>query len=246
VARGIESILATPEDRSQNSGVIARRLVGELHPYGRELLVLALYIVVGAVTQAGGPWLISQAIDQDIIHPNPDGLALHMLALFLVYLIGTFASRAQVYRVGAVGQKVLAGLRARLFDQFQHLPLGYFDRHPIGDLMSRVINDVDTINQLLSQGLTQLVGSLFSLIGILIAMLFLNVPLALVSFLVIPVMLLTTSFFAKPRRSIAPTRTSLVSGRATGPIAMPTCRRSRSPRHFRRRLTCSAPCRPRW
>ncbi len=158
-------------------------------------------IRVPAFTQAGGPWLISQAIDQDIIHPNPGGLALHMLALFLVYLIGTFASRAQVYRVGAVGQKVLAGLRARLFDQFQHLPLGYFDRHPIGDLMSRVINDVDTINQLLSQGLTQLVGSLFSLIGILIAMLFLNVPLALVSFLVIPVMLLTTSFFANRARS---------------------------------------------
>src|SRR5258705_410597 len=103
-----------------------------------------------------------------------------MVALFFVYLIGTFASRGQVYRVGAIGQKVLTELRARLFDQFQHLPLGYFDRRPIGDLMSRVMNDVDTINGLVGQGLTQLVGSLFSLVGIVIAMLFLNVPLALV------------------------------------------------------------------
>src|SRR3712207_8322975 len=77
-------------------------------------------------------------------------------------------------------------MRARIFDRLQHLPLGFFDRRPVGDLMSRAVNDVDTLNQLLSQGLTQLLGSLFSLIGIIIAMLVLNWRLALVSFLIIP------------------------------------------------------------
>ncbi|HLZ10403.1 MAG TPA: ABC transporter ATP-binding protein, partial [Chloroflexota bacterium] len=196
---------------------VGRRLIGELGPYRRELLTLAGYIVVGALAQAGGPWIISQAIDQDILHPNPGGLALRMAALFAVYLIGTWASRGQVYRVGAVGQKVLANLRARLFDQFQHLPLGYFDRHPVGDLMSRVINDVDTINGFLGQGLTQLVGSLFSLIGIVIAMLFLNVTLALVCFLVIPAILLTTSFFSDRARS-AFRRTRETVGNVTADI----------------------------
>src|SRR2546427_352691 len=108
---------------------------------------------------------------------------------------------------GPPGQRVLAGLRAPLFEQFQHLPLGYFDRRPVGDLMSRVLNDVDTINQLLSQGLTQLLGSLFSLAGIIVAMLFLNPRLALVSFTIIPVMLLATSYFAKrARRAFRATR----------------------------------------
>jgi ATP-binding cassette subfamily B protein/subfamily B ATP-binding cassette protein MsbA len=91
-------------------------------------------------------------------------------------------------------------MRARIFDCLQHLPLGYFDRRPVGDLMSRVTNDVDTLNQLFSQGLTQLLGSLFSLVGIIVAMLFLNWNLALACFTIIPVMLFLTSFFARRAR----------------------------------------------
>src|SRR5205085_398569 len=130
-----------------------------------------------------------------------------LLLLLAVYVIGALATRGQVYRVGATGQRVLAALRARLFEQFQHLPLGYFDRRPVGDLMSRVLNDVDTMNQLLSQGLTQLLGSLFSVVGIIVAMLVLNPRLALVSFTIIPVMLLATTYFAKrARRAFRATR----------------------------------------
>ena len=154
--------------------------------------------------------MISQAIDRDILRHDPTGLARTMLLLLAVYVIGALATRGQVYRVGATGQRVLAALRARLFEQFQHLPLGYFDRQPVGDLMSRVLNDVDTMNQLLSQGLTQLLGSLFSLVGIIVAMLVLNLRLALVSFTIIPVMLLATTYFAKrARRAFRATRESV-------------------------------------
>jgi ATP-binding cassette, subfamily B, multidrug efflux pump len=98
-------------------------------------------------------------------------------------------------------------MRERIFERLQRLPLRYFDRHPVGDLMSRVTNDVDTLNQLLSQGITQLLGSLFSLIGIVVAMLILDWRLALVSFAIIPVMLLTNVFFARrARRAFRTTR----------------------------------------
>jgi ATP-binding cassette, subfamily B, multidrug efflux pump len=123
-----------------------------------------------------------------------------MLLLFGVYVVGAIASRGQVYQVGSIGQNLLASMRARIFDRLQHLPLRYFDRRPVGDLMSRVTNDVDTLNQLFSQGLTQLLGSLFSLIGIVVAMLFLNWNLALACFAIIPIMLLLTSFFARRAR----------------------------------------------
>ena len=103
-------------------------------------------------------------------------------------LIGALATRGQVYRVGRVGQSVIASLRARLFARLQRLPLSFFDRQPVGDLVSRVANDVDTLNQLLSQGLTQLLGSLFSLAGIIVVMVVLNPRLALVSFTTLPVM----------------------------------------------------------
>jgi ATP-binding cassette, subfamily B, multidrug efflux pump len=157
-------------------------------------------VVLGAVAQAGGPWLIGRAIDRHILEGDASGLARTMAMLLAVYALGTFASRGQVYGVGTVAQRLLASLRARIFDRLQHLPLRFFDRRPIGDLMSRVTNDVDTLNQLFSQGLTQLLGSIFSLIGILVAMLVLQWNLALACFAVIPVMLLTTAFFARRAR----------------------------------------------
>jgi ATP-binding cassette, subfamily B, multidrug efflux pump len=156
--------------------------------------------VLGAVAQAGGPWLIGRAIDRYILHGDTAGLSRTMLFLLGIYVLGTVASRGQVYQVGSIGQGLLASMRARIFDRLQHLPLRYFDRQPVGDLMSRVTNDVDTLNQLFSQGLAQLLGSLFSLIGIVVAMLFLDWNLALACFTIIPVMLFLTSFFARRAR----------------------------------------------
>ncbi len=189
-----------PQERARDRGATARRLFGELGPYRGGILVGLAFTLLGAVGQALGPYLIGRAIDHAILRGDRAGLGRTMIALFVVYGVGALASRMQVWQVGAIGQNVLATMRARLFDRLQCLPLGFYDSRPVGDLMSRVINDVDTLNQLLSQGLVQLLGALFSLVGILVAMLALNVPLALVSFLIIPVMLLTTTYFARRAR----------------------------------------------
>ncbi|HEV2742427.1 MAG TPA: ABC transporter transmembrane domain-containing protein, partial [Rubrobacter sp.] len=157
-------------------------------------------VVLGAVAQAGGPWLIGRAIDLYILEGDATGLARTMLFLLAIYALGTVASRGQVYGVGAVAQRLLASLRERIFDRLQHLPLRFFDRRPVGDVMSRVTNDVDTLNQLFSQGLTQLLGSIFSLVGILVAMLVLQWNLALACFAIIPIMVLTTALFARRAR----------------------------------------------
>ncbi|MBA3636488.1 MAG: ABC transporter ATP-binding protein [Rubrobacteraceae bacterium] len=196
----MESIARTPQERAGDRGATTRRLLGELRPYSGKLgLVLGL-VLLGAAAQAGGPWLIGRAIDRYILPGDVAGLSRIMLVLFGVYVVGAIASRGQVYQVGSIGQRLLASMRARIFDRLQHLPLGFFDRRPVGDLMSRVTNDVDTLNQLFSQGLTQLLGSLFSLIGIVVAMLFLDWNLALACFTIIPIMLLLTSFFARRAR----------------------------------------------
>lgn len=199
--RSIESIAGTPKEQAQNQRATARRLVSELKPYGRQLVLVLFFVVLGAASQAGGPWLIGVAIDRFILGDDPTGLFRTMALLLGVYIVGAFASRGQVFRVGEVGQGILASFRGRIFDRLQHLPLRYFDRRPVGDLMSRVTNDVETLNQLFSQGLSQLLGSLFSLIGIVIAMLLLDWNLALASFAVIPVMVLTTALFARRART---------------------------------------------
>jgi ATP-binding cassette subfamily B protein/subfamily B ATP-binding cassette protein MsbA len=164
-------------------------------------------VAVGALSQAGGPWLIGRAIDRSILGEDPSGLFRTMALLFGVYVAGTLATRGQIRQVGTVGQSVLASLRERIFERLQRLPLRFFDRRPAGDLMSRVTNDVDTLNQLLSQGFTQLLGALFSLVGIVGAMLILDWRLALVCFTIIPVMLLTNVLFARrARRAFRTTR----------------------------------------
>jgi ATP-binding cassette subfamily B protein/subfamily B ATP-binding cassette protein MsbA len=176
--------------------------MGETTAYKSELLLALALIILGAAAQAAAPWLVSQAIDHDILNGDVPGLVRTLVALLVVYAIGAVAARAQIFQVGSVGQRLLASLRGRLFEHFGRLPLAFFDRRPLGDLMSRVTNDVDTLNQLLSQGLTQLLGSLFGLIGIVIAMLLLNVPLALVSFTVIPLIFLATSVFSRLARRV--------------------------------------------
>jgi ATP-binding cassette, subfamily B, multidrug efflux pump len=189
-----------PQERAGDRGATTRRLLGELRPYSGKLVLVLGLVVLGAASQAGGPWLIGRAIDRYILRGDVSGLSRIMLVLLGVYVVGAIASRGQVYQVGSIGQSLLATMRTRIFDRLQHLPLGFFDRRPVGDLMSRVTNDVDTLNQLFSQGLTQLLGSLFSLIGIVVAMLFLDWNLALACFTIIPIMLLLTSFFARRAR----------------------------------------------
>ena len=205
--RGIESIAGASREKAPRRGATLRRLLSELGSYKKGLASALVLVVLGAGAQAAGPYLVGRAIDEHILGGDPAGLLRTMALLLVVYLLGTLAQRGQIRKVGSVGQGVLASLRARVFGKLQRLPLSYFDRRPVGDLMSRVTNDVDTLNQLLSQGITELLGSLVGLFGIVAAMLFLNWRLALVCFLVIPAMLLVTSFFARrARRAFRRTR----------------------------------------
>ncbi len=210
----IDALARTPREQAQHRGATLRRLLAEWRPYRRELAMGFVLVLVGAATQAAGPWLISRAIDQDIGHRDSAGLARTVALLFGVYVLGALASRGQLVAVSNTSQRVLADLRGRLFRQFMYLPLGYFDRRPLGDLLSRATADVDTLSQLLSQSLTQLLGSLFGLIGIVVAMLALNVRLGVVAFAIIPVMLLVTRYLAE-RARLAYRQTRLTTGEVT-------------------------------
>ncbi|RKH44140.1 ABC transporter ATP-binding protein [Corallococcus sicarius] len=198
---GIEALAELEAGRAERRGQVLRRLLGELRPHARMLGVALGFILVGAACQAVGPYLVSRAIDHDIGAGDGRGLALTLAALSVVYVVGALAQRAQTRRVGHAGQHVLADLRKRLFERLQHLPLAWFDRRPLGDLMSRLLSDVDTLSQLFAQGLTQLLGSLLGLVGVLAAMLAFNARLALACFSIIPAIVFTTWFFASRARN---------------------------------------------
>jgi ABC-type multidrug transport system fused ATPase/permease subunit len=185
------------DERAKDTRGTMRRLLDYLSPYRQKLAVILFVILIGAASQALGPALIGYATDQ-FIKPNGDtnGLLTAMLALGAVYLVGTLAARTQIAMMGEIGQRLLQHIRVQIFDKVQTLSLRFFDKNPAGDLMSRLLNDTDVINAFVGQALVQVLGSLFALVGIVIAMLIQSPLLALVSFIVIPIMLVMTRVFS--------------------------------------------------
>ncbi|MEP7189444.1 MAG: ABC transporter ATP-binding protein [Roseiflexaceae bacterium] len=207
---GLQAMAELPQERAARGNLVLRRLLTYLQPYWKQLLVVLALTIIGAATQAIGPYLIGRAIDSSIGQRDRDGLNQTMLLLLGTYVVGFFTMRLQFQLMGEIGQRTLSRLRTEIFATIQRLSLRFFDRQPAGDLISRLTNDTDVLNQLFSQGLVQVLGSLFGLLGILIAMLALDWRLALASSVVIPLMLLLTSVFARlSRRAFRRTRESI-------------------------------------
>jgi ATP-binding cassette, subfamily B, multidrug efflux pump len=182
-----------------NKNTLAR-LMPYLGPYRGTLFAALGLVLLSAAAQAGGPALVGRAIDTNIVAGDLSGLNSTMLILLAVYLLGWLAQAGQIFLMGTVGQRFLADLRSLVFERVQSLPLSFFDRSKAGDLMSRLVNDIQQINQVISQGLIQVVGNLFALAGIIVAMVLLSPPLALAAFLVLPLMIWATLVFARRSR----------------------------------------------
>ena len=198
------------EERAQMTGEVVGRLVSALRPYWKAVLGAFLLILVSASSQALGPFLIGRAIDQFIQKGNPAGLARTMLELASVYTASMLSMRFQIFWMSWAGQNVLSDLRMQIMERVESLSLQKLESGEAGDLMSRLVNDIDTINNFLSQGLSQMLGALFALIGIIVAMLLLHWQLALAAMALIPVMILTTGQFARwARQAFRKTRTTI-------------------------------------
>jgi ATP-binding cassette subfamily B multidrug efflux pump len=174
-----------------------RRFLQYFAPYRQEIPIALLLVMIGATTQSVGPLLIGWAIDNLILQGDWPGLARLLALLVVIYVLGVVAIRGQIWRIGNMMQRVLGQLRQDLFTKVQSLPVSFFDRSEAGDLMSRLLNDVNTVNQAFGLTVPQMLGQTFSLIGIIIAMLSMNLQLGLLSNLVVPVMIFTTGFFSR-------------------------------------------------
>lgn len=176
---------------------IFMRLLAYIKPHSKLMaLSFLLMLVVTALTLLT-PYLIAIAIDHYIVGGDMGGLTTISLAIIASYAGIYGATAGQNYTLSWVGQKVLATLRSQLFHHLQRLPIGYHDTHIIGVTVSRVINDVGVINDLLSQGLVTLVGDTLLLVGIIVVMVGMSPKLALFTFSVLPLMVLATVIFAR-------------------------------------------------
>jgi ATP-binding cassette subfamily B protein/subfamily B ATP-binding cassette protein MsbA len=207
---GLRRIAETDSQAAQNQGQVALRLVRMLRPYWLEVLGSFLLILINAASQAVAPILIGLVVDDFIATGDRTGLMSMMFALLGVYLAGMLAMRYQIYLMGTATQKLLADLRTDVMDQVQRLSLQYLEGNEAGDLMSRLVNDIQAVNQFFSQGFSQMLGSLFAIIGIVVAMLLLDWKLALAVLGIVPVMFLTTGWFSRlARQAFRRTRSTI-------------------------------------
>lgn len=190
---------------------VTRRLLAFLRPHtGKMIAAFVLMLIATGLTLAV-PYLMKVAIDGAIVARDTDGLGRISLLMAGAFLALYASTAGQRYLLSWVGQRVLATLRSRLVEHLQRLSLGYHDKHIIGVTISRVISDVSVINELLSQGLITLVGDVLILVGTIVVMLTMSPRLALITFSVIPLMLIATKLFSSrakdafraTRRSVA-------------------------------------------
>ena len=173
------------------------RMLAYLRPYGRHMLAGFVLMLLASAMTLVTPLLIKSAIDDHISVGDITGLnriALMIAAAFVGLYLTTAGQRTIL---SWVGQRVLANLRFQLFEHLQRLSLAYHDRSIVGVTVSRVMNDVAVINELLSQGLITLLGDVLVLIGIIFIMLTMSPQLALLTFITLPLMLLATYFFSR-------------------------------------------------
>lgn len=162
------------------------------------------------------PFLIGLAIDQFISQNNLEGLALLSVVLIAVNVTMWQAQYWQVWTMSWAGQQVLYHLSSDMFAHLQRLSLSFYDKTQVGRVMSRLQSDIDVLEQMLSSGLLSMLSSLVALVGIVGAMLILNVPLALLSFTVLPVMIVIAAFWQRhAQRSFRRTRAAISLVNAT-------------------------------
>jgi ATP-binding cassette subfamily B multidrug efflux pump len=176
------------------------RLLPYLRPFQRGIRSVLLLVVVYSFLGLFGPYLMGIAIDHLLHQHDVVGLARLSLAMLVVYLLNNALQALSARMMADISQRALKSLRLDLFTRVQRLPVAFFGENSTGDLLSRLTNDVEAINQAVSQNVTTLVASSLSMVGIVGAMFLLDRWLALASLIVVPIMFWFTQFVARYTR----------------------------------------------
>ena len=174
---------------------LMRRLLAYLRPYWRQVAVAIAAITVGAMVSLAQPYLLKVAIDRHVATRQLEGLA-GLAVLYCALLAAAFAAEyLQTWTMQITGQRIMFDLRMGIYRHLQRLDLRYFDRNPVGRMMTRVTSDVDVLNDLFTSGVVTIFSDVFALVGIMAVLLWMNWRLALVSFLVLPLIAVVTQWF---------------------------------------------------
>lgn len=179
---------------------VARRLIGFIAPYKWQMLLAAFLMLGATLSTVIGPYLVKVAIDDGLLAGNLTALRNAVLLYLAAALIRWAFIYFRVNLMAHVGQSFIYDLRKTLFEHLQKLSLGFYSRYSVGRVITRVINDVETLREFVLWAVLAIARDLFALVGIVVAMLSLNFQLSLITFATIPLMILATRLYRRTAR----------------------------------------------
>jgi ATP-binding cassette subfamily B protein len=193
--------LRRPKERAKDVEGTLRRIWGYMGRQKRALVITTVLVVISSGLGVLGPALMGRAIDLYINTGDLEGLMGMVLLMLGVYVSEALVSWLQTYVMAEASQQAVNDIRDDLFAKLQTLSLRFFDERTHGELMSRLTNDVENISNVLTSGVTGLISNLLSMAGVAVAMFLLNVPLAIVTLITVPLMVALSRWISKKTRS---------------------------------------------
>lgn len=176
---------------------IIKKLMSYIMRYRFSAILSILMVFLATLMFLLGPYMFGYAIDHGIVRGDKGMVVKMALLLLSVETFRTLLVIAQSYNIQNIGQKVMMDLRMELFSHIQTLPVSFFDKNPVGRLVTRLTNDIAAIGELFSAGIIVVIGDVFIIVGIIVTMFLLNVKLALVALCVLPAMFAISIFFSR-------------------------------------------------
>jgi len=187
--------------KSKDAKGTLRRLWVYLERQRWVLIATVVLVLLTSLVDLIGPYLMGMAIDTFISNGDLGGLARLLVWMGLSYVVAAGGTWLQTYLMVGVAQRAVRDIRADLFGRLQTLPVRYFDQHAHGEIMSRLTNDVENISNVIAANASMLISSVVGLVGVIVVMFVMNVPLALVSLVVMPLTFFLTRAIAKRTRT---------------------------------------------
>jgi ATP-binding cassette subfamily B protein len=191
--------------------VLMRRLLRYLIPYRAQVALALVAIISAAGLQLAQPYLVKIAIDRHIQPGNLAGLDQIALAFLAILLVSFSLEFLQTWTLQLTGQRIMFDMRLQIYRHLQQLDVQFYDRNPVGRLMTRVTTDVDVLNDLFTAGVVSIFGDVFMLAGIMIVLVAMDWRLALVAFSVLPLIAIVTQWFRRNARESYRTVRTLIA-----------------------------------
>ena len=177
-----------------------KRLLGYVTPYKKEMIMTLIIMILASISSLLGPYLVKIAMDTNIPNKDVKGLVLVCVLFFITIVISAICMKYRIKTMTYVGQEVVKNIRTDLFDHLQKLPFAYYDSRPHGKILVRVVNYVNSLSDLLSNGLITLLTDLFSIFVIIGFMVFVSPKLTLVCMIGMPILAIVVALLAKVQR----------------------------------------------